>query len=71
MAKRGERKYGAWVKVTDPDGGRREVIIGFYADPDLEYTGGIQAKAEQAAGRRWKGSQVTDTWRCWGRKWLR
>jgi hypothetical protein len=64
MAKRGERKYGAWVKYSHPQGGSTEAIISFYAHPDLEYKGEVHLRAQASCRRRgWKDSRVLETWR--------
>ena len=61
---KGERMYGAWVKVRLEDGGSKEAIFHFYAHPDLEFTeGAIDAIAQERAERRYKDASLLSCWR--------
>jgi hypothetical protein len=61
---KGKRLYGAWVKVPLEDGGSKEAIFHFYADPELEYTeGAIDAVAQERAERRYKDTTLLSCWR--------
>ena len=61
---KGKRMYGAWVKVNLEDGGSKEAIFHFYADPELESTeGAIDSIAQERAERRWKEPKLLSCWR--------
>ena len=60
---KGKRLYGAWVKVPLEDGGSKEAIFRFYADPELEFTGAIDEVAQERAERRWKEPKLLSCWR--------
>lgn len=63
MAKRGEQKYKAWVAYIDPEGETQEVIIDFYADPDLAWTGEVRRRAEASCRRRGlEIAVILETW---------
>lgn len=62
-----KRLYGAWATIRK-DGTSYEKIFRFFADPELEWVGGIDAVAVERAMKRFKAGEVTinSAWRSHG-----
>lgn len=59
-----KKLYGAWATIRK-DGTSREKIFHFFADPELEWVGGIDGVALARARKRFKADDVTisSAWR--------
>lgn len=62
-----KKLYGAWASVRQGDTTRQKVFR-FFADPELEWVGGIDAVAVERAKKRFKADEVTinSSWRSHG-----
>lgn len=64
-----KKLYGAWATIR-PFGGSTsyEKIFHFFADPDLEWVGGIDAVAVERAKTRFRAREVVinSSWRSHG-----